>query len=150
MPERMLSDALFRLRMPHVLNDKSLPGTPDIAIYRLRVAVFVHGCFWHGCPEHYRAPKTRAAFWAAKLQRTKTRDRRATAALRSLKWRVVTIWEHEVRQDPDKAARHVAKSEDLQIAYPGKGRTRSPLQRLRTLSSTEICQNVHMRRLLGR
>ena len=70
-------------------------GKPDFIFRRGRVAVFVDGCFWHGCPKpkHSSYPKTRADWWAAKLGRNKDRDRLVTRTLRKQGWKVVRIWE---------------------------------------------------------
>src|SRR4051812_9605571 len=66
----------------------SIGGTrPDVAIMRERVAVFVDGCFWHGCPAHYKAPRRNAAFWRAKVMHNRAKDAAHTAALRSIGWR---------------------------------------------------------------
>jgi DNA mismatch endonuclease (patch repair protein) len=70
-----------------------LPGTPDFAFPQYRVAVFVHGCFWHGCPRHAEFPSTRANWWRRKLERNKARDRIAARTLRDSGWTVVRIWE---------------------------------------------------------
>lgn len=72
------------------------PGTPDFVLHKLKAAVFVDGCFWHGCPKHATWPKTRAAFWLAKITGNKARDRRVNRALRGRGWKVVRIWEHEL------------------------------------------------------
>ncbi len=69
---------------------------PDFVFPRLRVAVFVDGCFWHGCPRHATWPKTRAAFWLAKITGNKARDRRVNRLLRTKGWRVLRVWEHEL------------------------------------------------------
>ena len=71
-------------------------GKPDFAFPQLKLAVFVDGCFWHGCPLHATSPKTNAAFWRKKLAANRTRDRFVTRTLRTLGWRVLRIWEHEL------------------------------------------------------
>ena len=71
-------------------------GRPDLVLARPMVAVFIDGCFWHGCPEHYVRPRSRGEFWSAKLRGNVDRDRRQTLALEEAGWRVVRIWEHEV------------------------------------------------------
>jgi DNA mismatch endonuclease (patch repair protein) len=63
---------------------------------RERVVVFVDGCFWHGCPKCYRAPKAHSEYWSMKVRRNMERDTRITAECRSAGWRVVRLWEHEV------------------------------------------------------
>ena len=75
-----------------------LPGKPDFVFPRLRVAVFVDGCFWHGCPRHGTQPKTNAKFWLAKITGNKARDRQVNRRLHKLGWRVLRIWEHELKR----------------------------------------------------
>lgn len=73
-----------------------LPGKPDFAWRKERVAVFVDGCFWHGCPRCYRAPRHNAEFWKAKVEGNRRRDRRADRQLRAMGWKVIRIWECRV------------------------------------------------------
>lgn len=108
LPERLLRAELDKIGITYTVNDRCLPGTPDVAIHAVRVAVFVHGCFWHGCPDHYREPQTRTAFWRQKLARVRHRDRLAVERLRAAGWKVVVLWEHEVRENPRKAAERAA------------------------------------------
>ncbi|MBI3416101.1 MAG: DNA mismatch endonuclease Vsr [Verrucomicrobia bacterium] len=75
-----------------------LLGKPDFVFRAAKLAVFVDGCFWHGCPRHARIPKTRVAFWKAKLARNAQRDREVKSTLRRRGWRVLRIWEHELAQ----------------------------------------------------
>jgi DNA mismatch endonuclease (patch repair protein) len=69
---------------------------PDFIFPRLRVAVFVDGCFWHGCPRHATWPKSRAAFWRKKITGNMARDRRVNYALRKRGWTALRVWEHEL------------------------------------------------------
>jgi DNA mismatch endonuclease (patch repair protein) len=71
-----------------------LPGSPDFVFAGSRVAIFVDGCFWHGCPRHGHYPRSNAAFWRAKIERNRRRDRRVARALRRAGWSVMRIWEH--------------------------------------------------------
>lgn len=80
------------------------PIRPDIVFTRARVAVFVDGCFWHGCPDHGTRPRSNAGYWTAKLEINRRRDLEQTAALEADGWTVVRVWEHE---DPASAARRV-------------------------------------------
>lgn len=82
---------------------------PDIVLKREKLAVFIDGCFWHGCPDHYVCPRGNAAFWAAKLRENTDRDTRQTKALLAEGWLVVRFWEHEVRANPLKTALRVAR-----------------------------------------
>lgn len=75
----------------------TLVGMPDFAFRRQRVAVFVDGCFWHGCPKHSKMPANNRAFWIKKLTDNKTRDRLVTRTLRKDGWRVIRVWEHDLR-----------------------------------------------------
>lgn len=87
-----------------------VPGLPrrtmDIAFGRARVAVFVHGCFWHGCEAHGTWPQANSAWWRTKLERNVERDAETAAHLVALGWKVVTVWEHE---PPEDAAARVEK-----------------------------------------
>lgn len=74
---------------------------PDVVFPRLRIAVFVDGCFWHGCPVHATTPRANAAYWVPKLAANARRDREVDAALAQHGWKVIRIWEHE---DPEQAA----------------------------------------------
>jgi DNA mismatch endonuclease (patch repair protein) len=76
--------------------NSKLIGKPDFIFPKLKIAVFVDGCFWHGCPKHGTQPKSRAAFWLAKLTGNKARDRRVNRTLRARGWKVMRIWEHEL------------------------------------------------------
>ena len=86
------------------------PGRPDIAFVGLKVAVFVHGCFWHGCPHcQPRRPRTHKGFWNAKLDRNIERDAEKVKALKSASWRVITLWECRVRRNATAEAGKVAR-----------------------------------------
>jgi len=104
-PERRVRAALWADGLRYRLNDKRLPGRPDVVFPSRRIVVFVHGCFWHrhpGCPST-RTPKTRVDFWEAKFVENTTRDARVEAELRDLGWRVIVVWECETR-DPARLA----------------------------------------------
>jgi DNA mismatch endonuclease, patch repair protein len=70
---------------------------PDFVFRGRRLVVFVDGCFWHGCPRHGTRPRANAAFWRAKFRRNQARDRRDTRRLRRQGWRVLRLWEHELK-----------------------------------------------------
>lgn len=90
---------LFRkLRISGWRRGQKLPGSPDFTFRRAHLVVFVDGCFWHGCPEHYTVPKNNATFWRGKRLANIARDKRVDAELRRRGWRVVRIWEHELRE----------------------------------------------------
>lgn len=74
---------------------ESLRTRADIVFTRMRVAVFVDGCFWHGCPEHGTSPRSNARFWREKIETNRRRDQRITKELMRLGWDVIRVWEHE-------------------------------------------------------
>lgn len=95
---KLLHAAGYRFRL-HVRN---LPGKPDIVLRKYKTAIFVHGCFWHrheGCAGA-TMPKTRTEFWAAKFQETVQRDQRKREELEKAGWRVITVWECDLKSAP--------------------------------------------------
>jgi len=94
-PELALRRELHRRGLRFRVDLPGLPGRPDIAFTRARVAVFLDGCFWHRCPQHGTLPRNNAEWWLAKLDRNVARDRAKDAALAALGWLVVHVWEHE-------------------------------------------------------
>jgi DNA mismatch endonuclease, patch repair protein len=97
-PEVALRSALHKkgLRFrKHRRPLKSLRCDADLVFAREKVAVFIDGCFWHGCPQHGRRPKANAPYWRAKIDRNQARDARNDAVLRAAGWRVIRAWEHE-------------------------------------------------------
>ncbi len=88
-----------------------VPGMPrrtiDIAFSKAKIAVFLDGCFWHGCPEHATQPKANAAWWRAKLDKNMARDLETTEHLTSAGWTVLRFWEHESATD---VAHHISAS----------------------------------------
>lgn len=77
-----------------------LPGTPDFVFHASRLAIFVDGCFWHGCPRCYRHPKQNRPYWNEKLIKNKRRDRRTSRRLKLSGWEVVRIWECRLARSP--------------------------------------------------
>ena len=98
-PERSVRVALHalgvRYRLGQVVETDGRRIRPDLVFKRARVAVFVDGCFWHGCPEHCRRPGSNVDYWNAKIERNRSRDVRNEAALAGAGWTVVRVWEHE-------------------------------------------------------
>lgn len=100
-PEILVRRALHAMGYRFRLHRRDLSGCPDIVLPRFRVAVMVHGCFWHqheGCCIA-RVPKTRSDFWREKFRRNKARDEKVARALHSAGWKVVTIWECQAKED---------------------------------------------------
>jgi DNA mismatch endonuclease (patch repair protein) len=94
-PELVVRKALTGLGARYRLHRKDLPGSPDIVLPGRRLAILVHGCFWHGhdCARGARVPKANRDYWLGKVARNRARDARALEALTTAGWRVETIWE---------------------------------------------------------
>jgi DNA mismatch endonuclease Vsr len=120
-PEMIVRRALTRLGARYRLHRKDLPGSPDIVMPGRRLALFVHGCFWHGhdCPRGARVPKQNRDYWTAKVGRNVARDARNREALATAGWRVVTIWECELK---DRAGLEARLTELLGSLDPARGR----------------------------
>ena len=78
---------------------QSLPGKPDFIFRRQKVALFIDGCFWHGCSRHLRMPASNREYWLAKISRNKLRDKKVTKELRRRGWVVIRFWEHDLRNE---------------------------------------------------
>ena len=100
-PEQTLRAALRAKGLTgYRVNYKPIPGKPDICFVGRKVAIFVNGCFWHRCPQcNYPDPKHNQAYWLAKFNRTKERDKRILQELEELGWKTIVIWECEMKKD---------------------------------------------------
>lgn len=116
-PERAVRRILRAAGIGYRLGGQGLPGRPDVVMKGRRTALFVHGCFWHGhdCPRGARKPKANADYWLAKIARNRARDERAVADLAAAGWRVLIVWECEMRA-ADFADRLVARVRDQAAA----------------------------------
>ena len=101
-PELRLRKRLWGEGLRYRLNAKTPGGRPDVTFLGPRVAVYVDGCFWHGCPAHYVRPRSSTDFWSRKLRENVDRDRRQTLKLEESGWTVCRFWEHEVYEDLDR------------------------------------------------
>ncbi len=108
-PELAVRRTLRAAGVGYRLGGAGLPGRPDVVMKGRRTVVFVHGCFWHGhhCARGARRPKANADYWLAKIGRNRTRDARVRGELEAAGWRVLTVWECDLRA-PDFAERLVA------------------------------------------
>ena len=100
-PEVKLRKELFGLGYRYRINKKGLPGSPDIVLAKYRTCIFVNGCFWHGHKDcrYATKPKTNAEFWRTKIENNRERDLRDYTFLESLGWRVIVVWECELKKD---------------------------------------------------
>lgn len=106
-PELLLRSILHRRGLRYRVATRPIPSVPrtaDLVFPRAKVAVFVDGCFWHGCPLHYRQPGSNVEYWVSKVDRNVRRDQEVDSILRDAGWTVVRIWEHE---DPTAGADQV-------------------------------------------
>jgi DNA mismatch endonuclease (patch repair protein) len=106
-PEMAIRRLVHAEGLRYRVDSRPLPGvryTADMIFTRARVAVFIDGCWWHGCTEHYRPPASNAAYWAGKVTRNRERDRLANEALIAAGWTVIRVWEHEA---PESAAHRI-------------------------------------------
>lgn len=108
--ELALRRALWRRGLRYRLGRRIERTRPDLVFPSARVAVFVDGCFWHGCVRHYAPPKTNIGFWAQKLETNVARDARDTARLEAAGWTVLRFWGCQIREDLDAVARTVESS----------------------------------------
>lgn len=97
-PELILRKELWRLGYRYRIKN-SLKGKPDLVFHSKKVAIFIDGCFWHKCPDHYKAPKSNMEFWDDKISANVIRDKEVTEMLESEGWTVIRIWEHQVKQE---------------------------------------------------
>lgn len=118
-PEVLLRKTLWRMGLRYRLNVKTLPGKPDIVFAKAKVALFVDGDFWHGRQWRLRGYKSLESqfdgvsnkpYWVEKIRRNIARDREVGGQLRKLGWRVVRVWESEIKKDVGKAVKQVLKS----------------------------------------
>jgi DNA mismatch endonuclease (patch repair protein) len=108
-PELALRSELHRRGLRYRIDARPVEGLrcrADIVFRRQKVAIFVDGCFWHGCPEHGTSPQTNASYWSAKIARNVERDRLNEAKLSDAGWVVIRVWEHEL---PTDAASRIAR-----------------------------------------
>lgn len=107
-PEMALRRAVHALGLRYRVSTRPLPKvrrTADLVFTKAKIAVFMDGCFWHGCPEHHTKSATNAAYWAEKVRRNRERDRETDRLLNEAGWTVIRVWEHE---DPVEAAERIA------------------------------------------
>jgi DNA mismatch endonuclease, patch repair protein len=127
-PELMLRKALWAAGRRY-RKQAALPGRPDLAFPGARLVVFVDGCYWHGCPRHYSSPATNRPFWVEKLRGNTARDLRKDTELEAQGWRVLHIWECEVKGDLDATVARVHTAlgiGPLTVAEPARAHGEPP------------------------
>lgn len=113
-PELLLRKVLWKNGVRgYRLHPKKVPGKPDISFISKKIAIFVNGCFWHRCPHcQYKLPKSNRDFWKDKFEKNIARDLKANDNLREMNWKVLTIWECELK-DQEKLEQSVEKIKNL-------------------------------------
>ncbi|WAC05334.1 MAG: very short patch repair endonuclease [Methanoregula sp.] len=91
------------------IHNKNLPGKPDIIFSSKKVAIFIDGCFWHGCPDCYVKPKSNKKYWLPKIQQNIERDLKNKKSLESMGWFVIRIWEHELKIDAQSVFKKISE-----------------------------------------
>ncbi|MEV6328352.1 very short patch repair endonuclease [Streptomyces sp. NPDC051909] len=123
-PERALRSEVHALGLRYQVSKRPIPAirrTADLVFTRARIAVFLDGCFWHVCPEHFTVSRTNPEYWADKAEKNRARDRQTDKLLREAGWAVLRVWEHE---DPHEAAARVRELYDRRVATQGDGNRR--------------------------
>lgn len=114
---------LFSQGYRYRVNYKDLPGKPDIVFTKKKVAIFIHGCYWHGhnCGSRYaHTSKSNTGYWGPKIQRTQKRDREHVKELEDAGWTVMTLWECQIKKDFNKTMGYLEKcldSQSLELDY---------------------------------
>lgn len=101
-PELVVRGMLWSKGVRYRIHNKKIFGTPDISIKKKKLAIFVDGCFWHGCRKCYKEPKTNTGFWRKKLEYNKQRRIKVRQGLKGKGWNVLEFWEHQVKNEPQK------------------------------------------------
>jgi DNA mismatch endonuclease (patch repair protein) len=115
-PEIILRKILFSNGVRGYRIHYDIPGKPDIVFTKKKIAIFIDGCFWHKCPVCFQEPETRKKFWMNKISSNVERDEKVNLQLQNEGWRVIRIWEHEIRKEPDTVVQRICnllKNQDL-------------------------------------
>jgi DNA mismatch endonuclease (patch repair protein) len=98
LPEKKIHNLLKSWKIKHKMHPK-IKGSPDIILKDKKIAIFIHGCFWHKCPKCFKNPKSKKSYWFPKIKRNINRDKVNINILKKAGWKVVKIWEHELKGD---------------------------------------------------
>jgi DNA mismatch endonuclease (patch repair protein) len=115
--EKALRSRLWKRGIRYRKNNSSLFGKPDISIKGKKIAIFIDSCFWHGCGEHLRMPKSNIEYWVHKVENNKKRDQAVNAHYREKEWKVLRFWEHRIKKDIDAVAQEIIRAIRLNNGY---------------------------------
>lgn len=113
--EILFRKALWKAGFRYRKNVRRYFGTPDIVLKKYKTVIFIDSCFWHGCKKHGTMPKTRRTFWENKIERNTERDKKVIRYYKKEGWKVIRIWEHEIKKN-------IAKTTDTAIKKFGFGK----------------------------
>ncbi|RLQ90576.1 very short patch repair endonuclease [Planomicrobium sp. Y74] len=123
--ENIFTKALWKKGLRFRKNVRKLRGTPDIVIQKYKIVIFVDSCFWHGCPIHFKRPKSNQEFWDKKIARNRERDKEVDEYYIVKGWHLKRIWEHEIRSNIDSAV-----DETLSFINTAKNSEGSPTKKV--------------------
>lgn len=133
--ELKVRKALWDLGLRYRKNYKELLGTPDIAFPNQKLVIFLDSCFWHGCPLHYRQPKSNKKFWDEKIKRNQERDAEQTEHYVCQGWTILRFWEHEITSDFDRVINDIVTTYDQLNKVRDRDENRQDL-----LDSDDLCE----------
>ncbi len=107
--EKKIHNFLKGNKVKHKMHPK-ITGSPDILLTKSNTVVFLQGCFWHKCPKCYQKPKTNRKYWLPKIENNVKRDKKNTRQLKKEGFKILKIWEHEIKKDFDKCIDKIKKS----------------------------------------
>jgi DNA mismatch endonuclease (patch repair protein) len=104
--EKLIHNKLKGLKIKHKMHPE-IEGNPDIILKDKKIAIFLHGCFWHKCPKCFVEPKSNIEYWLPKIERNVLRDKENIKLLRKQGWKVIRIWEHEIKKGFDSLTKKI-------------------------------------------
>ena len=108
-PELTIRKILWVKGHRYRIHHKSMFGKPDISFTKNKLAIFIDSCFWHGCSNCYKAPKTNPEFWRNKIEQNKSRRKIVRQTLKKNNWTILEFWEHDIKQDPPSIVEKIEK-----------------------------------------
>lgn len=99
-PERIIRKILWENGHRYRIHNDTVFGKPDISFKKSKLAIFIDGCFWHGCEKCYNEPKTNPEFWKRKIEQNRLRRKKVCTKLEEEGWQILEFWEHDIKQTP--------------------------------------------------
>lgn len=108
-PELTIRKLLWKNGIRYRIHNRKILGTPDISNKKRKIAIFIDGCFWHGCSNCYKEPTTNVKYWRDKIEKNQLRREQVKINLSKEKWTILQFWEHEINKDPNAIIKHIQK-----------------------------------------